>query len=225
MLFPLGSACKVRESIQRYLNVNSLQTNMFDWVLSNFDAILYFILNIDTPLKEDDFYDLGGYNGIDRAVFHKSPRFDTIHDFNLNTTYEQQMPAFLEKYNRRLNRLKMNIINNDNIDFVHLIDIVPNNRIPEKPLYVPTSHQVWVFFWKIKQINPNSKCKLHILIPPPYCKKYKCHFIVDKSELDSLQNIPNTFIHFLKQYENVEPNEDQCCHWSWNEVYQTIQQM
>ena len=55
MLFPLGSACKVNESIQRYLN-NKNQTNLFDWVASNFESVLYFILNIDTPLKKDDFY-------------------------------------------------------------------------------------------------------------------------------------------------------------------------
>ena len=57
MLISLGSACRVREAIQRHLNVDTLETNMFDWVLSNFAAVVYFIQHIDQSIIESDFYD------------------------------------------------------------------------------------------------------------------------------------------------------------------------
>jgi hypothetical protein len=39
MLFPLGTYCKVKESIQRYLNNDSLETNIFDW--KNINSITF----------------------------------------------------------------------------------------------------------------------------------------------------------------------------------------
>ena len=102
MLFPLGTSCKVRESIQRYLNYSSLETNMFDWAFTNFESVLFFISNIDIPLIAEDFYDTNNICNDSRMIFHKSIRFDTLHDFNINMEYEDAMIAFLNKYNRRL---------------------------------------------------------------------------------------------------------------------------
>jgi hypothetical protein len=236
MLFPLGSACKVRQSIQRYLHLETMQTNMFDWVISNFEAILYFILNIDTPIRASDFYELKDNDDFyktnkesvgSRRVIHNFYRFDTIHDFTFFKTksYEEELPFFIDKYNRRLNRLKNTIINSEKIDFIHLVDIIPNHRKPEQNIYIPTEEQLWLFVWKMKQINPNCVCNLHILIPPPYCKYYKTEFTVNNPLLERLSQIPNIFIHFLSQNENVESCGDQCCHWSWDEVYKSIEQM
>jgi hypothetical protein len=235
MLFPLGSACKVRESIQRYLNVDSLQTNIFDWVSTNFDSIIYIISNINTPLKAKDFYEFEDTENFyklnveylqslkKRAVFHKNIRFDTLHDFPINKSYEESLPLFLERYNVRLNRLKTTIMQTENINFIHLLDIIPNHRIPNQNIYVPTVDQIYTFFQKIKKINIYCNCKLHILIPPFYCKHYKKNFIVDSLEIEKIKLIPNVFVHYLYQDEDVKPFHDQCCHWSWDEVYDSIE--
>ena len=123
-----------------------------------------------------------------------------------------------------MNRLKTTVINSEKIDFIHLVDIVPNHRNPGKSS-VPTEEELWLFVWKMKQINPNCVSNLHILIPPPYCKHYTTEFIVDKNHLERLTQIPNIFVHFLSQNENVDQCGDQCCHWSWDQVYKTIEQM
>jgi hypothetical protein len=56
-MISLGNSCKVKEAILRHIGKSSSETNMFDWVLSNFDSVLYFINNIDKPLIKDDFLD------------------------------------------------------------------------------------------------------------------------------------------------------------------------
>jgi hypothetical protein len=226
MLIPLGSSCKVRESIQRYLNINSMQTNMFDWVFSNFESILYFISNIDVPVKADDFYDTNHISIDSRVVFHKNLRFDTLHDFDASKTYEDEMPSFLDKYNRRLQRLKELILSNEKLDFIHLVDINYNHRNPNQNMYIPSIEQVYYFYQNVKKINPNCNFNLHILIPPPYCKQYKAKdnktFSIDQNEINKLKITHNIFIHYLSQNENIDSVDEQCQHWSWFDVYNSI---
>ena len=222
MLIPLGSSCKVRESIQRYLNIESMQTNMFDWVFSNFETVLYFITNIDTPVKADDFYDTNYICFGKRMVFHKLLRFDTLHDFDGSKTYEEEMPSFLDKYNRRLHRLKELIMSNEKLDFIHLLDLNYNDRIPNQDMYVPSIEQVYFFFENVKKINPNCNFNLHILIPPSYCKQYKRAFSINSDEINKLIINYNIFIHYLSQDENIDSVDEQCQHWSWFDVYNLV---
>ena len=222
MLFPLGTSCKVRESIQRYLNVDSLKTNIFDWVFTNFESILYFIENIDTPFKEEDFYDANEICLDSRKVNHKFIRFDTLHDFSIYNSYEDGMELFLNKYNRRLKRLKETIMNNTTIDFIHLVDVNYNHRTPDEQLYIPNVEQIHKFFELIQKINNNCDFNLHILLPPEYCKFYNCNFIIHEDYIHNLKINDNVYIHFMYQDEEVDPVEHQCRHWSWMDVYHFI---
>ena len=222
MLFPLGSACKVREAIQRFLIKNSLETQMFDWVVSNFKTILYFIKNIDIPLTEDDFIDTNNQPHGHRIVHHKKVRFESIHDCNYQNSYEYELPLFLEKYNRRLNRLKSYIVNNEKIDFIHLLDMSMNDKNTNLQLYIPSVVEISEFFEAIQKINPFLHCNLHILVPPQHCMVYQTFFNYDVNQLELLKINPNIFIHFLSQDENREPHREQCQHWSWHEVFEKI---
>jgi len=223
MLISLGSACKVRNAIQRSLQVTDLETNMFDWVVSNFESVLYFLQNIDTPITENDFYD-SEYTCMQcRRIFHKNIRFESIHDCNINNAYENELPYFLEKYNRRLNRLKNHILNNAKINFIHLVDIIPNSKYPNMQIYIPNANQIEEFHNCIKKINPNCFCYLHILIPPAYCKYNNRYYIFNKNEINELQN-EKTYIHYLEEDKNKDPGQlDQCHHWSWENVFHFIE--
>ena len=46
LLIPLGSACLVRQSIDKYFNCGRA-TNLFDWNMTNFKTILHVIKNIN----------------------------------------------------------------------------------------------------------------------------------------------------------------------------------
>jgi hypothetical protein len=221
MIISLGSACKVREAIQRHMNLPSLETNIFDWVISNFDGILYFIRNIDTPLNKDDFYDTGQKCLSHRIVNHVNIRFDTLHDVIFDNIYESEVQKLVNKYNRRLKRLKNKILNNKTIHFIHLADCIYNHRIPSKNIYVPTIKEVLNFNKLINQINPNCDYYLHILIPPNNCIIYNTEYNYNKLEVDKLR-CNNVFVYYLTQDITKEPYKDQCCHWSWYDVFDNI---
>jgi len=221
MIISLGNSCKVREAIQRYLGDSSLKSNFFDWVLSNFDSVLYFITNIHKPLIKDDFYDTEKECFTRRIVNHTNVRFDTFHDVVFDNPYEKEICELIEKYNRRLLRLKNIILNNEKKHFIHLVDCNYNFRTPDKNIHIPSIDDILTFNKLIHDINPNCIYYLHILIPPQNCKIYKTNFSYEKTDVEKLSS-NNVFVYFLTQCETVEPYKEQCRHWSWFDVFNNI---
>jgi len=221
MLISLGSLCKVREAIQRHLCLDRLESNLFDWIRSNFGTIVYFIQHIDEPIIESDLYDTNIVFMNNRLVFHNKIKFDIIHDCDAKQTYEEALPVLLEKYNRRLIRLKNNILNNTKIDFIHLVDCEDNSK-----LYIPTSQEIALFYEGIQKINPNCNVRLHILLPPPNCRFAKesdnKSFVFTPCEINKLAN-ENTLIHYVDQDENVDTNGHVCTHWNWKKIFDSIE--
>jgi hypothetical protein len=226
ILVPIGSKCSVRQSIQRYLKLETMETNLFDWNVTNFETIVYMIENIDNEFKKEDFYDTNEICGHSRMLNHNNLRLNIIHDFDNSNDYDKEMVIFINKYNRRLKRLKQTIMSNKIINFVHLFDIYPNFKIPNQDIYVPNIDQVYRFIMAIKKINENCKFNLHFLVPPIDCifytKKYNSNFYVDVSKLNELRITDNIFIHQLFQNENIDPQEHACLHWTWDSVYNNI---
>jgi len=220
MIISLGNSCKVREAIQRYMKVDSLESTFFDWVLSNFLSVLYFI-STDTPLKESDFIKTEKQIGTHRIVHHTSARFETLHDVLFDADYEKEVTELAYKYNRRLTRFKNTISSNETIHFIHLADCEKNDRMPDKNIYVPTLEDIALFDTSIKKINPSCSYYLHIVLPPDNCIFYKKVFDYDKKECDKLIS-KNVFVHYLTQDVTKEPCREQCRHWSWNDVFDTI---
>ena len=147
MLFPLGCSCKLRYSIERFTN-EQRETNLFDWVLTNFDTILYYLENIDTEIKSDDFYDSNVSIYDSKIVNHKKIRFSSVHDFPLSINYEENMIKFIETVNRRLKRLKNTILYSEYINFIHTLDIDNeynfqcNKEFRESNIYIPSTNSV-----------------------------------------------------------------------------------
>lgn len=197
ILVSLGFACKVRESIDRYLNSRG-ETQFFDWLLTNFSTILHVLNNIDAPevfLKREMFTNVGIFpnNQNNFFVSHKNIYFNSLHDFPSDIPYGDYMNKFIEKYSRRLKRLKRLIITSkEKIHFVHMFN--DENCIP-------TINEINSFIIAIKKINLNCIFCLHILVAPEnhkYCEK-----------IDILKICDNVKIHYMKSNPHIEPNKEQ----------------
>lgn len=219
MLFPLGSSCKLRYSLERFSNERR-DVNLFDWVLTNFDTILYYIEHIDQEIKSDDFYDSNNIILENKIVNHKKIRFSSVNDFPLSKNYEDNMIKFINTANRRLKRFKSTILNSKNIDFIHILDTENeynfhyNPEFRESNIYIPTSNSVNKFVDLIKKLNSKLIFTLHILIPP---SSDNYHDLIKL-----LENINNVKVHYLTKDDSIEPFMYECRHWSWNEVYTKI---
>jgi hypothetical protein len=158
----LGYACLVRQSIDIY-NGYRVETNFFDWLFTNFTTILFIIQNIDNPnafLTHDRFTDKGitDNNKTHRFVEHNELYFNSLHDFPAELGYWDYIYTFIEKYKRRLLRLKFIILNStEKIDFIHYIGFSIN---------IPTIEQIYYFITSIQNINPSCNFCIHLCIPP-----------------------------------------------------------
>ena len=218
LLFPLGGSCKLRYSIDRYYNTENRETNFFDWVLTNFDSILYFIKNIDVEIRHNQFYDSNISIYDNRIVNHNLTRYSSVHDFPVNVTFEQQMPEFIEKINRRRIRLKNHILGVQKINFVHVLDedteynFKCNSSLSQSNLFIPSIESVQECINCIQNINANLIFRLNFLIPPSATQN-------DVMLIEQLKNIEHVDIYYLTKDDNIEPFLYQCRHWSWTNAY------
>jgi hypothetical protein len=213
IFIPFGSACLVRQSIDKYFN-SKRPTNLFDWNLTCFKTILYIIQNINKPFVAYEFNDM---NQIcltkHRMISHKDLPFMIIHDFPIDKSYDEYMPEFLEKYNRRKERLKQTILlKNKNIHFIHFLDTNLSGSI-----YIPSSDELCEFYNAINEINPDCKAHLHLLVHPNYANKAE--------EIDKL--VVSDFIHvyYMKREYPAPPNIVENIrgeNWNWDEIYDSI---
>lgn len=224
MILPIGSACRVRESYDRIIKIKR-ETNFFDWIVSNFETVLYFIKNIDKKIEADDIYDTNKLVPIinKRIICHKKVRIQFLHDMDGDKTYESQLPEFLDKLNRRLKRLKEHIKFNSYIDFLHLVDasnssfdFFYNPEFRESNIYIPSNKMIDKFVFYIKKINPNLDFKLNLLIYPEHSDE-------NKDIIDSLNN-KYLKIHYMTKDNNPNANTcgASCIHWDWIKVYENI---
>lgn len=208
----LGTSCKVRESIDRYNGFRN-ETNFFDWVLSNFTTVLFVIQNIDHPemfLTANKFIknSPSSNNPTHYIANHVQLYFSSLHDFPVSIEYNDYMIPFLEKYKRRLLRLK-NIIMNNN-DILHFIHMIPFASI------IPSIENIYFFIIYIQKINSNCKFYLHLLIPP------ELHVYAET--IDKLNICHNVKTHYMIC---TNPNGEVTTDGSridlnWNEIYNRI---
>ena len=210
----LGTSCKVRESIDRYNGFRN-ETNFFDWVLSNFTTVLFVLEHIDNP---DFFLTCNKFiknppssnNPTHYIASHTQVYFSSLHDFPVNVEYDDYMITFLEKYKRRILRLKNMIINNT--ETIHFIHMIPFTSI------IPSIENIYFFIIYIQNINPNCKFYLHLLIPP------ELHSYSET--IDKLTICHNVKIHYMVC---TNPNGELTMDGSridlnWNDIYNRITQ-
>ena len=211
MLISLGCACRVRESIDRF-NGFRVETNFFDWLITNFATVLFVIQNIDYPknfLTSYKFIKKGVFsnNLTHNTVDHTQLYFSSLHDFPINIDYQVYMNTFLDKYKRRLQRLKNIILNNEKIHFIHMICF---------EVSIPSIEQIYFFVTKIKELNPNCNFCLHLLIPP------EIHNYANK--INSLVICTNIKIHYMavKSPHLIDCNPMQRLELNWDDTYRHI---
>lgn len=190
-IISLGPLCSVRAQINRY--VGQEETQLFDWVRSSFDTVLYILKNIDDEslFSEDKFQcpeikdgdkvfgmipanvdkedlqepsmKVGGIKC--HTVICKPFYFESLHDFPLNKPYMDSMDINIAKFKRRQKRLKDTIITGDVIHFIHVMRYK-----------IITSDKLYEFKQYLYDICPTNKYYLHIAIPP-------CYKDINKDEL------------------------------------------
>ena len=204
----LGFACLVRQSIDIY-NGFRVETNFFDWLMTNFKTVLFIIQHIDDLdafLTYDRFSDKGmtDNNPTHRYVDHKELYLISLHDFPVHMDYWEYVPIFLEKYKRRAERLK-NIIQTceEKIDFMHYIPY-------EKD--IPSIADIYHFVTTIKNINKDCNFCLHLCIPP------ELH--IHKEQINELKICSNVEIHYL--ISNDEEITLQRTDLNWKDLYNSI---
>lgn len=211
MFISLGFACRVRESIDRF-NTFRLETNFFDWLLTNFTTVLFIIQHINHRerfLTADKFVYKGvsSNNLTHNTVDHSQLFFSSLHDFPVNVSVESYMPAFLEKYNRRLDRLKQLILNQkERIHFVHMIAFT---------MSIPTITDVYNFVMAIKEINPKCNYYLHFFVPP----ELHCEY----NKINTLAICGNIKVHYLlSNGDKIQASNVQRTDLNWNDTYKHI---
>ena len=205
----LGFACLVRQSIDGY-NGYRIETNFFDWLMTNFKTVLFIMQNLDnvsTFLTHDRFTDKGitDNNPTHRYIEHKEIYFLSLHDFPAEMDYWSYVNTFIEKYTRRAQRLKQIIQScTEKINFIHFIPY-------EKD--IPNIEETYVFIMTIKAINPNCNFCLNLCVPPELLKY--------QDQINTLRICNNVKIYYM--VSNGETITMQRSDLNWREIYDSIE--
>jgi len=212
-LVSIGTVCRVRESIQRYLKLDSHETCIFDWIFSTFETVLYFMENIDETLIIDDFIVTEEICNEHKIVKHKFSQMISLHDVRKDANLTSEMTSFVEKYNRRLNRFKKMINSESHITFIYLCS---NYCASEESgnINLPTKEQILKFFDTIQKLNSSLQFTLQILIPPTDCT-YHIHKFKLVEDPNNLKINDHVFVRFLSQNDSALDKRS-CIHWNWN---------
>lgn len=210
----LGSSCYIKGNIDN--NAFKEKANFFDWIICDFKTVLLVLNNINNPnfLNPSDFTDQWIYQQLNswNDNYHKIENINfkmiTIHDFHSNVPYTNYLDEFIKKYNRRLDRLKEQILNsNENIHFIHGIDYQFLDA------YFPTEDDIKCFYDLINSINPDNKVYLHIVLPPKY----------ENINLNNLVINDKIFIYNLKINNCKKVKIDwRNFNYNWNSVFNNI---
>jgi len=163
----LGSACQVKANIDKFFSKQV--THFFDWLITDFKTVLYVLYNINHPeyylseqkITDEDIFKYGkSWHPLFHKIENRELKMISIHDFPSETHYSNSINEFINKYNRRIERLKNIIHSNENVHMIHCID----HQFTEN--YIMNNSDINDFFEFLHRINPNNKCILHIVVPP-----------------------------------------------------------
>ena len=208
----LGNSCKVRESIDRFNSVKE-ETNIFDWVISDFSAVVY-IFNAFENGKEDELFHEDKFinngicpnNTIHCALVHTDMQFHSIHDVHSNISYDLQKHEFIEKYRRRCRRLRETIQNYPhNIHFIYFISFKET---------IPTINEIYFFIMSIKKLRGELPFVIHILVPP----EFYCY----QDTINSCMITNNVNVIYMTSDPSIDPFKEQRRDLNWSEIYNSF---
>ena len=219
-IYPLGTACRVKMNLDNYyinhLKKYDVETQLFDYTLCNFDAVLFQIKNIHTPFTKEEFKDTGTVSVTNhKVVDHKWIFWQIHHEFPNDKPVEEFMPTFLDTFNRRKNRLANIIKTKDKcIHFVHFL--CSNNG---SPIEIPKVEKIHELFDAFKNICSYSYIHLHLLVHP--------NFVNLSNQIDPLKINTNVQIHYMRRIGPANPNDNENrlgANWNWIEIFESIRQ-
>lgn len=149
----LGMDCCVKEHIKTLsVHRNSLPTNLFDYMVSSFDAVTKILgARPEKYINASTVYRYGAFDELGTSDMRCSALdvFKSIHDLPLQYS-QTQYDAFIEKLHRRWRRLFDYVREGRFIVFVHFnydgVFITPDQHAR--------------FFENLRAINPEHRCHL-----------------------------------------------------------------
>ena len=197
MFVSLGSDCVVKKRLEEYCYGTKQVSHMFDWVLSDLNAVCYMLKNID-KIVESQFEivtkTVEGYY----VIRHKLCYFVSLHDAEVTLGEDVAICEVVQKYSRRIDRL-IDCIKNDRITFIGIFDSYNPIHEGNRSLQV---EDVLNFFRTINDINPLNDHSLCLLTDTPnginILNDYKRVTIVDiKEYLDINKETKDWYRFFL----------------------------
>mgnify|MGYP000135567336 CR=1 FL=1 len=163
MYVSLGSDCVVKKRLEEYCYGSKQVSHMFDWVLSDLNAVCYMLKNVD-KISEEYFEivtkTVEGYY----VVRHKLCYFVSLHDAEVASGEDVAIFDVVQKYSRRIKRLIDCIKKQDSITFIGNFD--DYNPIHEGNCNLSVE-DLMNFFRTINEINPLNNHSLCILTNKP----------------------------------------------------------
>ena len=158
MYISIGSDCVIKKRLEEFYYGTKQVSHMFDWVLSDMNAVSYLLRNSEC-IKDENFEiitkTVEGYY----VVKHKYCYFVSLHDADVRWGEDSAIYEVVQKYSRRINRLK-ECIKNDIITFIGIYD--DYNPIHEGNMK-PSVEDVMDFFRTLNDINPLNSHSLVLL--------------------------------------------------------------
>ena len=206
----LGHACQVKFNIDRLFKQK--ETNFFDWLITDFKTVLYILQNINNNdyLNKLKFTDeevfKPGKSWIENCHKIECVEFKmiSVHDFPSNIPYIDYIDEFIQKYNRRIDRLKNHINSSENIHMIHCID----HQFTDG--YLITNDDIANYKKCLWEINNNNNCFLHIAIPPKYKDVDFNYLIQDRVYI--------YYLHYTAEGHNDWTNTN----FNWNSIFDNI---
>ena len=214
-LISLGNSCKVRESIDRFNNMNNIngETSIFDWVLSNFSAVVH-VFNSLAQYQENELFHENKFinngicpnNDINCALIHKDMQFQSIHDIHSDISYDLQKDDFIEKYRRRSKRLRDTIQNySEKIHFLYFISFKES---------IPTINEIYLFLITTQKMRRNLPFMIHLLVPP----EFNCY----RDVINTCIITDNVNVVYMTSDPSIDPFKEQRRNLNWIDIYKSL---
>ena len=211
-LISLGNSCKVKESIDRFNQVKE-ETNIFDWVISNFSSVVHIFNSLAHEQENELFHEnkfinhgICPNNTINCALIHKDMQFQSIHDIHSDISYDLQKHAFIEKYRRRSRRLRETIQHYaQNIHFLYFISFKES---------IPTINEIYHFIIYTQKMRGNLPFIIHILVPP----EFHCY----RDVINTCIITTNVNVVYMTLDPSIDSFKEQRRNLNWIDIYTSL---
>jgi len=206
----LGYGCVVKHQCD--ISSGSKATQFFDWLITDFDTVLFVFERMDNPVEwldpkyftTDDVYcNIPEWEGSGRKIECRLTKLISVHDVhdlediaNLATWYK-----LVDTLRRRLERVRT-IMQQNPEGVVHFIHMVEDEHS------MPSAASLKRFVDLVSKYRPRNSFRLHVLLKPGF----------DKTK--AVADVGETSITFFQMEDTgSESNGWQMCNLNWHEFF------